>query len=87
MKDELGMRKEKVGHQVVRGVAKAQLDPKFQDLYRPQRILPPRPSPEYLSYFQRQRFSQISETGLMSTGIPALVCSHLDKTKVIGKNR
>ena len=33
MKDELGMRKEKVGHQVV-GVAKAQLDPKFQDLYR-----------------------------------------------------
>ena len=43
-------------------VAKAQLDPKFQDLYRLQRESFDRPSPpEYLSYFQRQRFSQISE--------------------------
>ena len=86
MKDELGMRKEKVGHQVVESRRHSWI-PNSKIFIGRRESFHPRPSPEYLSYFQRQRFSQISETGLMTTGIPALVCSHLDKTKVIGKNR
>ena len=46
------------------GVAKALLDTKFQDLYRlHSESFDPcaHNNPEYLSYFQRQRFSQISE--------------------------